>query len=304
MTSVALKAYAKINLGLSVIGRRADGYHELRTIYQSISLSDYLNVGISRGSAGVKLETKGMDVPAGRDNLAVRAAEALLNELKLKRSVSLRLWKRIPSGSGLGGASSDAAATLLALLHLLKKKLPPDRLLRVAASLGSDVPFFLFGGRALGVGRGEEVYPLPEEPRRSCVVVFPGESVSTADAYSRLHAPLLTSPRTNHNIELFCGRANEGRANERGRDRLGNDFEPLVFESIPQLAAVKKLLFRCGASVASLTGSGSAVFGLFEDRHEAREAVLSLRRPCFAVYLARTVSRREFQAQISGSAIP
>jgi 4-diphosphocytidyl-2-C-methyl-D-erythritol kinase len=296
MKSVSLKAYAKINLGLAVMGRREDGFHELRTVYQSISLSDRLDVSISSGSTGVKLETKGIAVPTGKDNLAVRAAEALMDELKRKRRVSLYLWKRIPAGSGLGGASSDAAAVVRALLYLEKKKLPSGRLLRLAANLGSDVPFFLFGGRALGIGRGEEVYPLPEEPNRSCVVVFPGTSVSTVEAYRRLDAPLLTSHESNHNIELFCG-----RTNERAWDRLGNDFERSVFRLIPQLAGVKKSLLRCGACVSLLSGSGSAVFGLFDDHRQAQEAVRRLRRPGLDVYLARTVSRREFQSQLPGS---
>ena len=296
MNSVALKAYAKINLGLTVMGRREDGFHELRTVYQTISLADHLEMSLSSGSPAVSLEASGIKVPDGRGNLAVRSAEAVLRELKLKRKVSLRLRKRIPTGSGLGGASRDAAAVIQGLLFLAGRSLPSDRLLHLAASLGSDVPFFLWGGRALGVGRGEEVYSLPEEPRRSCVVVFPGTSVSTAEAYAQLRLPLLTTLRTNHNIELFCGKTNEA-----GWNQAGNDFEPVVFSALPHLAQVKRILVRAGAEIASLSGSGSAVFGIFRDTKQAREAAQRLRRPGYDVYLARTVSRREFAAELAGA---
>jgi 4-diphosphocytidyl-2-C-methyl-D-erythritol kinase len=293
MTSLSLQAYAKVNLGLSVIGKRGDGYHELRTIYQSISLADDLAVSISPGSSVVDLEVSGLSVPAGRANLAVRAAEALMDELNLKRRVRLRLHKIIPAGSGLGGASSDAAAVLRALLHLTGKSLPADRLLRLAASLGSDVPFFLLGGAALGVGRGEEVYALPESPRCPLVVVFPGVPVSTPEAYARLRAPLLTSLRANHNIDLFCSKLYAGAWQE-----IGNDFERVVFPDLPQLARLKRSLVSAGARFASLSGSGSAVFGLFDDVGTARRAARGLLRPGMDIFLARTVSRREFQAQL------
>jgi 4-diphosphocytidyl-2-C-methyl-D-erythritol kinase len=296
LKSVALKAFAKINLGLAVIGRREDGYHELRTVYQSISLADDLQVALSPGASSVSLETSGIKVPEGRENLAVRSAEAVMRELKLKGKVSLLLRKRIPAGSGLGGASSDAAAVIRALMLLSGRSLASDRLLHLAASLGSDVPLFLLGGRALGVGRGEEVYSLPEEPRRSCVVVFPGTSVSTAEAYAHLRRPLLTTLRTNHNIELFCA-----KISERDGNRPANDFEPYAFSVLPQLAEVKRKLIRAGAEVASLSGSGSAVYGIFSDSRQAREAAQRVERPGYSVYVAHTVSRREFQTQVSGA---
>ena len=294
--SVSLKAYAKINLGLRIIGRRRDGFHELRTVYQSISLADDLEVRLVTGPPGVSLETSGMEVPSGQQNLAVRAAQALLQELNLRRKVALCLRKRIPSGGGLGGGSSDAAAVLRAVLYLTRRKMPEDRLLALAASLGSDVPFFLWGGRALGIGRGEEVYPLREEPRRYCVLIYPGASMDTAEAFQRLRLPLLTSLSTRHTIELFCDLVNKAAWH-----RLGNDFEPVVFSAFRGLAAVKRLLLRSGAVMASLTGSGSVVFGIFEDRLRARKAAQQLQRPGVEVFVARTVSRREFQGQLLGN---
>ncbi|MBI3933682.1 MAG: 4-(cytidine 5'-diphospho)-2-C-methyl-D-erythritol kinase [Acidobacteria bacterium] len=294
MRSIALKACAKINLGLSILGRRADGYHELRTIYQSISLADRLEIRFTRGTAGVRLDaTGGYRVPAGRQNLAVRAAEAALQELGLRRQVIISLDKRIPPSSGLGGASSDAAAVLRAVVHLSGKRLPPHRLLHLAADLGSDVPFFLLGGRALGLGRGEEVYPLPEMPRQHVVILWPGEAMNTAEAYRLLDIardrPRLTAVRTRPTIELFCGQAARSAV-----PILANDFEPLLFRRLPRLAEAKRVLLLRGAEMASLCGSGSALFGLFPDAAKARRAAQELESTGATVFLARTVSRKEF----------
>jgi len=305
---VALKAYGKINLGLAVLGRRPDGYHELRTVYQSIALADRLEVRLTAGPRQVHLETSGFPVPGGRENLATRAAEAVLKELKLRARVLLFLDKRIPPASGLGGASSDAAAVLRAVLSLSGRQLPLQRLLHLAAALGSDVPFFLFGGRALGLGRGEEVYPLPEGPARHCVLFFPGQGMNTTEAYRRLRRPRLTPLSASPTIELFCSAVNEGargkggsgRPFDQGSHRLENDFEPLVFREFPELAKAKKILQEHGAAVASLSGSGSAVFGLFRDQAKARRAAQQLRDwegRDQQVFLTRTIARREFQAQ-------
>jgi len=291
MKPLVLKAFAKLNLGLAIVGRRPDGYHELRTIYQTIALSDFLEVNVTSGSLQVHLETVGLETPAGKQNLVVRAVEALCRELSLRVRVSIILRKRIPPRSGLGGASSDAAAALRAVLCLTGKRLAADRLFHLASELGSDVPFFLFGGKALGVGRGEEIYPLPEPPRRYCVVLVPSVGIDTAEAYRMLRMPRLTSPRMRHTIELFCGKVNETAGSQ-----LENDFEEKVFAQIPQLVKVKKTLLRCGAVMASLSGSGSAVFGLFRDFSAARQAARLLRKPGQTVFLTRTISRREYQA--------
>jgi 4-diphosphocytidyl-2-C-methyl-D-erythritol kinase len=292
---VVLKAYAKINLGLSVLGRRQDGYHELRTIYQSISLADRIEVRLAPGS-GVRLTNLGpFRVPAGRENLAVRAAEAALRELRLRRQVVITLEKLIPPGSGLGGGSSDAAAVLHAVAHLSRKALPQHRLVRLASDLGSDVPFFLVGGRALGVGRGEEVYPLPDLPRRNTVVLCPNEPVNTTEAYRLLGRPLLTASRARPTIELFCSGVSESDL------QMKNDFERLVFRRYPRLAGAKQFLLDSGAEAAALSGSGSAVFGLFEDRRKALRAAGGLWQ--FAPNLPAvvgtytTLSRRRFQVQ-------
>jgi 4-diphosphocytidyl-2-C-methyl-D-erythritol kinase len=297
---IALRAYAKINLGLSILGRREDGYHELRTVFQTVSLADDVEIELGRSSGPVRLKCSGFDVPEGAANLAVRAAELVRRERSLRRGVLIRLRKRIPPGSGLGGASSDAAAVLRGLLALSGTRLPGERLLRLAATLGSDVPFFLIGGRAVGLGRGEELYPLPEAPRRWAIILFPGEGMSTVEAYRLLRRPRLTANLARPTIELFCGRVLEevvaGAA-------LTNDFEPLLLRRLPVLRAARRALLQSGAETAALSGSGSAFYGLFADGGSARRAADALKKllhgdvggvDAGGVFVARTISRREF----------
>src|ERR1700737_4719076 len=186
MREVRIPACAKINLRLEVLGKRADGYHELRTIFQTISLHDTLRLRPSR-LPDISLSVRGNDTlsrEAIGKNLAYRAVEALRHELGVRKGVEITLDKKIPAGGGLGGGSSDAAAALLGYLRLTGERLPEAALIEIAASLGADVPFFLFGGRALGVNRGDEIYPLADIPKRSLVVVAPREMrVSTGDAF-------------------------------------------------------------------------------------------------------------------------
>ena len=304
-----VKCPAKINLGLQVLGRRPDGYHELRTVFQTIALHDELHLEEvqAAGSAKVELCVDGGTVGGGDGaeaiglpNLVSVAAEAVLKELGVRRMVRLALYKKIPPGSGLGGGSSDAAAVLQALPAWLGRPLALERRLALAAELGADVPFFLVGGQAIGLGRGTEVYPLPEVPPLSLVVVHPGLHVSTADAYRRLdqargnREPLgpaaLTSATAAPTMFSFCAVV----CNRRW-DRLENDFERVVFFTYPELARLKTALTRAGASAALLSGSGSAVFGIFDSGTAARHAAARLRRrwPRWQVWVTRTVSRRE-----------
>ena len=198
MKSVRVPAYAKVNLRLDVLGRRADGYHELRTIFQTISLHDTLVLETKR-DPGIDLCIDGNSQLAGepgQDNLVYRAIEALTREIGFQHGVRAVLTKRIPVGRGLGGGSSDAAAALLGLLRLTGKRIEAARLLEIASRLGADVPFFLHGGRALGIGRGDEIYPLPDAPRRHVLVVSPHEiAVPTKDAYQWLSEELTKGAR-------------------------------------------------------------------------------------------------------------
>src|SRR5258708_6481458 len=258
MSEVRIPAYAKINLRLDILGKRADGFHELRTIFQTISLHDELRLRTSR-QPGISLTIRGnesLSKEPFQNNLVYRAVDALRRELKIRGGVEIELKKTIPAGRGLGGGSSDAAAALLGTLRLAGRKLPAARLMELAASLGADIPFFLLGGRALGVNKGDEIYPLPDIQKRHILVVSPKEiHVPTPDAYRWLKARPrgLTKSATKHKLWKF--RAQWWSAQGSG---LSNDFEEPVFRRHPRLAQIKRALLQKGAAEATLAGSGSA----------------------------------------------
>jgi 4-diphosphocytidyl-2-C-methyl-D-erythritol kinase len=265
-----LKAYAKINLSLRVLHKRGDGFHELRTIFQSISLADEVTVEARRSrQAAVVLDDGGLGVA---DNLMVRAAEAYLRAAGRTARVEMTLRKRIPMGGGLGGGSTDAAAVLRALARLLPAKVD---LPAIAAALGSDVPFFLEGGTALGVGRGEELYPLRELRRMWGVVAAPDVHVSTPEAYRALERNELAAGDRAPDLAHFQALSRElaaGAAREAWAGGCENDFEAAVFGRHPHLGRIRLKLQRLGASPARMTGSGAALFGLFASRAGAEAA--------------------------------
>jgi 4-diphosphocytidyl-2-C-methyl-D-erythritol kinase len=259
-----VRALAKINLDLRVLGRRPDGYHELRTIFQTISLADTIDLAFTPARRTV-IEIE--DPLQLVDNLAVRAARLALETMRVKGRVEIRLLKRIPMGAGLGGGSSDAATVLLALPVLAGKAVTLPVLERMAAELGSDVPFFLLGGAAVGIGRGTEVFPLPDTTSRPGLLAVPEVHISTAEAYRRL-SPRLTTESEQNKIFSFQSIALAGGVSEKAC----NDFEAVVMEQYPRIALLKKRLERAGAAPASMSGSGSAVFGLFRSRDQAVRA--------------------------------
>ncbi len=287
MGFLRLRCYAKVNLRLHVLGRRPDGYHELRTIFQTISLHDDLELEL-RGYPGVLVECDEPSLPLGRENLVWRALAQLQRELGLKAGVHARLRKRIPVGGGLGGGSSDAAAAIIGLLRLSKRTLPRARLLEFASALGADVPFFLLGGTALGAGRGDEIYPLPDAARLTLLVVSPrGVAVSTREAYGWF-ASRLTKRRTAPRLWNFCA-----LCWSPWDGALANDFEAVVFNRHPRLRELKRELLRLGAAEAALAGSGSAVFGIFPNPAQARRAAQGF--PEDRVFLAETVARETYR---------
>src|ERR1700730_1922361 len=302
MREVRIPACAKINLRLEVLGKRADGYHELRTIFQTISLHDTLRLRPSR-LPDISLSVRGNDTlsrEAIGKNLAYRAVEALRHELGVRKGVEITLDKKIPAGRGLGGGSSDAAAALLGYLRLTGKKLPPAELLQIAASLGADVPFFLYGGTALGVARGEEIYPLPDVPLFSLLIVSPKDiHVPTPDAYRWLHAPelaSLTKSAAAHKLMEFCALCWSAQGTT-----LSNDFERAVFQRYPRLAKIKRVLLHGGASEALLAGSGSAVFGVFPSPAKARRAAVGF--PHDQTFVCESVSRNKYARYMNRASI-
>ncbi len=292
MPEVRIPAFAKINLRLDILGKRDDGFHELRTIFQAISLHDELRLRASRGQK-VTLRIEGnqpLSAEPAKKNLAYRAVDALRRELKIPGGVEIELKKTIPAGRGLGGGSSDAAAALLGYLRLTKKKLPPARLLQIAASLGADVPFFLHGGRALGVNKGDEIYPLPDIPKLHILIVSPKEiHVPTPDAYCWLKSrPLtLTKSAVTHKLFEFCALCWSAQGSG-----LSNDFERPVFRRHPRLDRIKRELLQRGAAEASLAGSGSAVFGVFPSPAMARRAAVGF--PHDQTFVCETISRARY----------
>ena len=264
-----LRALAKINLSLKVLQRRPDGYHELRTIFQTISLADTLEIEFTPSRNRAIEIVSNVDIP---DNLVVRAARRVMDEMRRGGRVSFRLRKRIPMGSGLGGGSSDAAAVLLALPVLAGARVPLEKLTAIGAELGSDVPFFLLGGTALGIGRGTELYPLPEAPAARGLLVVPPVRVSTREAYAALDGELTSGSESNNmnSFQALSWSSGHGWFTESWVALGENDFEAFAYDRNPQLAAIQRKLFRLGARPAMLSGSGSAVFGIFPDR-EKRE---------------------------------
>jgi 4-diphosphocytidyl-2-C-methyl-D-erythritol kinase len=292
MHEVRIPAFAKINLRLDILGKRSDGFHELRTIFQTISLHDEIRLRTSRRS-GISLTTKGnrlLSAEPVQKNLVYRAVKSLRRELKIRQGVEIELKKTTPAGRGLGGGSSDAAAALLGYLRLTGKKLATSRLVEIAASLGADVPLFLFGGRALGVGKGDEIYPLPDIVKQYMLVVSPKEiHVPTPDAYRWLKAKRLglTKPRENPKLWKFCAQCWSAQGSG-----LSNDFERPVFRRHPRLGRIKRELLQRGAAEASLAGSGSAVFGVFPSPAMARRAAVGF--PHDQTFVCETISRERY----------
>jgi 4-diphosphocytidyl-2-C-methyl-D-erythritol kinase len=302
MREVRIPSFAKINLRLDILGKRADGYHELRTIFQTVSLHDELRLRASKSSE-ISLTIYGNEELARepvKKNLAYRAVEALCSELKIRRGVELELRKTIPSGGGLGGGSSNAAAALFGYLQLIGRKLPMAVLLEIAASLGADVPIFLFGGRALGAGRGDEIYPLPDIAKLALLIVAPRDiRVPTPDAFRWLNAPLrnaatLTKLAADPKLWEFCALSWSALGNG-----LSNDFEKPVFKRYNRLDQIKRVLLQKGAAEASLAGSGSAVFGVFPSPTMARRAAVGF--PHDLTFVCETISRDRYLRAVKGA---
>jgi len=295
---LTVRAHAKVNLDLRVLGVRADGYHELRTVFQGIELHDTLVCAEQPGPFTLKCRTPG--VPLDDSNLVWKAAAALwtaLGRAGAIRDAVIHIDKKIPLEAGLGGGSSDAAAALVALGRLWGGA--PITLLReVGATIGADVPFFLSGGTALGLGRGEEIYPLVDLPPHFVVIVRPPFGVSTAEAYAW------------YDEDRASGQRDENREFQQlpvpwpsRAAQMVNDLEPPVIRRHQEIAGVKAQLRELGATAAAMSGSGSAVFGLFRGRAGALKAVKPLSRNGARALVTRTLSRAEHERRSRAVAV-
>jgi 4-diphosphocytidyl-2-C-methyl-D-erythritol kinase len=348
---VTMRSFAKINLGLRIGATRSDGFHELMTVYQTIGLHDTIRVRVERGT-GIAIQCKDPRVPRDESNTCWRVVEKALVFLRTKTRVVIEIDKRLPVQGGLGGASANAVAVLLGLERALKKRLSAVERLRIAGEVGSDLPLFLVGGTVLGVGRGEQVYPLEDLPAIDCVVVTPEVGVSTPKAFAewdrrRGLKPSLfdetdaalkrrsstktssansssrdakltvsdTSDRMNelgHGLSAWLSELHSGAPSDRSRRRgraedsllalvragIENDFEQVVFPEYPELGEGKRALVRAGAKYASLSGSGSTLYGLFASRTVAVKAADRLRKQGWRAQATRTQTRRQYWSRI------
>ncbi len=332
---VAVRSFGKINIGLQIGPRRPDGFHELRTVYQTIALHDLVRVEVGAGS-GIEIRCEDERVPRDHRNTCWRMAEQVARRLGISGRIVIEIQKKLPVQGGLGAASSNAVATLLALEKLAGQTLDQPARFQVASGIGSDVPLFLLGGTVLGLGRGEEVYPLPDLPEMALVVVTPEVGVSTPKAFAdwdrmagtstaeggdRVAAGAkLTGKRQSARINEFSHRFEQwlsGTASgvpvESGGNRvessarwaqplldlvrtgIENDFERVVFPEYPELSEVKQNLYEQGAQYASLSGSGSSLYGVFASPAEAERAAANLGARGLRAQPTRTVGRKEFR---------
>ena len=326
--AVAVRSFAKINIGLEIGPQRADGYHPLRTVYQTVALHDRLRLDLARGT-GIEIRSKDKRVPEDESNTCWRMAERAMKALKARGRVVIHVDKNLPVQGGMGAASSNAVATLLGIERLVGGEIAPEERLRLAAEVGSDLPLFLVGGTVLGVGRGEEVYPLEDLPPLDCVVVTPEIGVSTPQAFADWDAKnqaLATGERGvgkltvesgsaklngfSHAIFAWLSGSATGVPAKAGGDRaeallldlvragIENDFERVVFPQHPELRAVKRALEREGAAYASLSGSGSTLYGLFASAELAEKAAKRLSAEGMCATATKTLTRREYWKRI------
>ena len=357
---MTIPSFAKINLGLRIGPLREDGFHELRTVYQTITLHDIVSISVERGS-GIEIRCDDPCVPTDSTNTCWRIIERAMQVLKARGRVVIEIEKRLPVQGGLGGASGNAVTALLAFEQALQKKLPAAERLRIASEVGSDIPLFLVGGTVLGVGRGEEVYPLPDLPSMPCVIALPEVAISTPKAFAdwdlacgagaparepaerssartgegaRPHmagsphmaagnpssmagAKLTASTHSDRMLKfsreisawlnavpITGGRRSGVSARGGGRAEnplldlvrtgIENDFERVVFPQYPELLEVKRVLEKAGARYASLSGSGSAIYGLFDSSSQAAGAAKKLIRQGTRALVTSTLTRRQY----------
>jgi len=271
------------------LGRRNDGFHELFTVFQTVSLHDTLHFEVGES---IEFNCDDPAIPEDETNLVVKAAYLLKNATRADGGARIFLEKRIPSPGGLGGGSSNAAVTLIALNRLWGLDLPQYELHSLAAELGSDVPFFLHGGTAIGTGRGEFIEPIDDVLAENLAIVTPAIAVSTKDAFESLNAPTLTFEERDHILPV-C--RTEALTLDPRRTALKNDFERTVFAAHPEIAWVKTTLLELGAVNAAMSGSGASVFAIFDNTETRQSAIKALDdQSTWRKFAVATVGRNEY----------
>jgi 4-diphosphocytidyl-2-C-methyl-D-erythritol kinase len=312
-----VRAFAKINLGLYIGPQRADGFHELRTVYQTVDVYDSVRVSAGPGS-GFEIRCQNPQVPRDETNTCWRIAERVMKALKQTRRVLIEIEKNLPVQGGLGAGSADAVATMLGLERELGLPLSAGDKREIATAIGSDVPLFLVGGTMLGIGHGEQVLPLPDLPPMPLTIAIPDVGVSTPKAFADWDAlaasenAALTPGSAASRIDVFsrsilvrlAGSLSGVPVKDRDRAEtplldlvragIENDFERVVFPQYPELREVKSVLERAGATYASLSGSGSALYGIFDRTEAAEQAAAVLKARGIEARASRTLTRQEY----------
>lgn len=265
---VTLPSFAKVNLHLRVLGKREDGYHDIFTVFQTVSLHDTITFEESAGE--IVLECDEPNVPTDIRNLVVKAANRIRDRYQVSKGAYIRIEKRIPMGGGLGGGSSNAAVALIGLTRLWGLNASVEDLEPIAADLGADVPFFLHGGTMIGEGLGTSLDQIAEFGAENMIIVTPDVHVSTAAAYEALRAESLTNAEANRILRV-C--RSEAESPDFLHSALRNDFETIVFAAFPEIGRAKQQLVDLGARQVLMSGSGSSVFAIF-DKEETRQTAL------------------------------
>ena len=285
-----LPSLAKINWFLRILGKRADNFHELCTVFQTVSLHDKLS--FSEGDE-IVLTCDDEIIPTDENNLIIKAALELKRKYKIKSGAKIHLVKNIPAPGGLGGGSSNAATALFGLIKLWQINIDFPDLLKIGENLGSDVPFFFYGGTALGTGRGTDILQLDSIKEKHLLIVTPNIAVSTAEAFARLDVPHLTN-NSSKSILQIC--RNEAEMLALRQLKLINDFEKSVFVIEPEIERVKAKLLELKAEHALLSGSGASVFAVFDGKERLQNALEILKiEEVWRVFPVKTVSRKKYR---------
>ncbi|CAN5686127.1 4-(cytidine 5'-diphospho)-2-C-methyl-D-erythritol kinase [soil metagenome] len=285
-----LPSFAKVNLLLRVLGKRNDGFHEICTIFQTVSLHDSL---IFSEHKKLTLTCDDKKIPTDARNLIVKAAEILRGKFGIKKGAKIHLEKNIPAPGGLGGGSSNAATALVGLVQLWNIKVKMEDLCELGEKLGCDVPFFFFGGTAVGIGSGTEIFPITDFTAKYMIIVKPNVDISTKKAFAELKAPDLTN-KTSKSILQIC--RDEANSLCLRQSKLKNDFEKTIFELEPETARAKEKLFGYGAKRALMSGSGASVYGIFDNDLKRQNAFNVLQtEQNWRVFSVETISRLDYR---------
>ncbi len=278
-----VKSFAKINLGLEVLGKREDGYHEIRTLFQTVEVYDLLEFWPLRQNE-IFLMGNDNSISWDESNLVHRAARLLKEQFDLKGGIRIRVKKNIPAGRGLGGGSSNAATTLWSLNKIWDLGLGKRALMDLGSNLGADVPYFLEGGLCLGEGIGDRIAPLDDLSPRLCVLVLPSFPLSTADVYGRVPSSLTSKDKDSKIIRFL---------ESRDLGFLENDLEEIVFRTHPQIKAIKHIFQKQGSELSLMSGSGSTIFGLFLEKEKAEGVSRELEEVNDVVF-TKTLPRKDY----------